>query len=405
VRRVGCLFEQVVDFHALCAAARAAVRGRRRKPACARLLFDLETEVLALQRELLDGTYRPRPYRTFTVSDPKPRAISAADMRDRVVHHALCTVLEPVFERVAIFDSYACRPGKGSHAAVRRAREFTRKWPYFLKLDVRKFFETIPHASLKVRVRRLVKDPAVLRLVDLIVDHGAPGSEPGRGLPIGNLTSQHLANLYLAPLDHLVKERLRVRGYVRYMDDCLLLGASKPEAWAWEAAVRGFVEGVLGLALKSEATVVAPVSEGVPFLGFRIWPGTTRLDGARRRRFLRRMYDLGDRCDPGDREDCHAGDSARSVVGHAAHADTLGLRRSLLAGAAAPEGRCGGGTGSNRVKRGGSWNNDAGNARSANRNNNSPGNRNNTLGFRPSSSGRDGGMAGAERRRSGAARS
>lgn len=329
MKRAGHLFETVADFGALCAAARRAARGKSGTRSAAAFIFHLETEVLKLQREILDDSYRPRPYRTFFVSDPKPRTISAADFRDRVAHHALCAALEPLFERAAIFDSYACRPGKGTHAAVRRARDFAGRFGCFLKLDVRKFFENADHAVLKSGLRRLVKDRRLLQLADRIIDRGAPGSPPGKGLPIGNLTSQHFANHYLSPLDHFVKERLRTPGYVRYMDDMLLFSDSKEFLHAAHRGVREFVETNLRLQLKSEATVLAPVSEGVPFLGLRLWPRVVRLDGPAKRRLIRALRMGAQGLARGQIDEEHLAASMRSRLGHAAHANTLGLRRSL----------------------------------------------------------------------------
>ena len=329
MKRAGFLFESVADFRALCAAARRAARGKGGTQSAAAFLFHMETEALSLQREIQDGSYRPRPYRTFSISDPKPRTISAADFKDRVAHHALCAVLEPLFERAAIFDSYACRTGKGSHAAVRRARSSAKRFRVFLKLDVRRFFETVDHGVLKAALRRLVKDSRLLQLADRIIEHGAPGSAPGKGLPIGNLTSQHFANHYLSPLDHFIKEKLRAPGYLRYMDDLLLFADSKDFLWEAHHDIREFLEKNLKLDLKSEATALAPVSQGVPFLGLRLWPNLIRLDGPGKRRLVRALRlgtrDLraGRRCE----DDLAA--SMRSRLGHAAHADTLSLRRSL----------------------------------------------------------------------------
>lgn len=329
MRRTGRLFERVADFRALCAAARRAARGKGGTQSAASFLFHLETEVLKLQREVSDGSYRPRPYRTFSISDPKPRTISAADFRDRVAHHALCAVLEPLFERAAIHDSYACRPGKGSHAAVRRARSFAGRFRYFLKLDVRKFFESADHGVLKAALRRLVKDERLLRLADRIIGHGAPGSAPGKGLPIGNLTSQHFANHYLSPLDRFVKETLGVRGYVRYMDDLLLFADSKGFLREARRRVGEFLGRELKLELKAEAVVLAPVSEGVAFLGLRLWPGVVRMDGPGKRRLVRALR-LGARdLESGKQGEDDLAASMRSRLGHAAHANTLGLRRSL----------------------------------------------------------------------------
>ena len=329
MKRAGHLFEKVADFEALCQAARRAARGKGETRSAASFLFHLETEALKLQRELLEGSYRPRAYRTFFVSDPKPRTISAANFRDRVAHHALCAALEPLFERAAIRDSYACRPGKGTHAALARAQVFARRSGYFLKLDIRKFFENADHAVLKRGLRRLVKDSRLLALADRIIEHGAPGSAQGKGLPIGNLTSQHFANHYLGPLDHFIKEELRVRGYVRYMDDMLLFADSKEFLHGAHRRVREFLARGLKLELKDEATVLAPVSEGIPFLGLRLWPRVARLDAPAKRRLIRSLRTAARGLAEGRIDERELTASMRSRIGHAAHADTLGLRRSL----------------------------------------------------------------------------
>jgi retron-type reverse transcriptase len=149
VKRVGHLFERIVDSRGLLAAAHRAARGKRDSPLVARFLVDRETEVLALQAELLAGSYRPGPFRTFTVHDPKTRLISAPAFGDRVVHHAVCSAIEPVLERVAVHDSYACRIGRGAHRALDRAQQFARAGGYFLKLDVEHYYDTVDHAVLK----------------------------------------------------------------------------------------------------------------------------------------------------------------------------------------------------------------------------------------------------------------
>jgi RNA-directed DNA polymerase len=331
MRRAGHLFEHVASFAALHQAAHKAARGKRGKPATAAFLVNLELEILALQRELRDKTYRPRPYRTFSVAEPKPRTISAADFRDRVIHHALCSVLEPLFERAAIFDSYACRTGKGAHAAVLRAQSFCRRSGYFLKLDVRKFFETADHAVLKALLRRSVKDPDVLWLVDTIIDHGAPGSPPGKGLPIGNLTSQHLANHCLTSVDRFVKQELRVPDYLRYMDDSLLFGDDKARLWEARDRIRDFLHERLALDLKDKATILAPVCEGLPFLGFRIWGRLIRLDPRTARRFRSKLRGTHHGLAAGTIHEEDAIRSGGSLIGHVAFANTLQFRRSFFA--------------------------------------------------------------------------
>ena len=330
VKRVGHLFEQVVSFRALCVAARRAARGKRLSMSAAAFLLDLEPEVLRLERELLDGSYRPASYRTFTIDDPKPRTISAAAFRDRVVHHALCAALEPVLERGAIEQSFACRKAKGTLAAVGCAQGFARRARRFLKLDIRKFFETADHGVLQRQLRRVVKDRRCLELADRFIDAGAPGSPPGKGLPIGNLTSQHFANFYLCPLDHFIKHELRARHYCRYMDDLLIFGDQGEVLRGLRDEIERFVGTRLLLELKEEATILAPVHAGVPYLGFRIWPDLIRLDPRRVRRFRGRFRDLSARLRAGALDDAAYSRSASSLIGWAEQADTLGLRTSFF---------------------------------------------------------------------------
>ena len=237
MKRHGNLWEQVISFEALLRAADTARRGKRFRPTVAAFHFDQERELWRLHEELSTKTYRPGAYRTFVICEPKPRQISAAPYRDRVVHHALVKVLEPLYERSFIADSYACRKGKGTHAGVDRCQQFARRFRYVLKADVQKFFPSLDHEILKGLVVRKIKDKDVLWLVGQIIDHSNPQEEvvnyfPGddlftpserrRGIPIGNQTSQFFANVYLDPLDHFVKDRLRIKGYVRYVDDFLL---------------------------------------------------------------------------------------------------------------------------------------------------------------------------------------
>lgn len=307
-------FDQASDFHALRAAARRAARGTRSTQA-ARFLCELESECLALQGELVAGTYQPGPFRTFRIQDPKPRLISAAPFRDRVVHHALCAAMEPVFERVAVFDSYACRPGKGTLAAVRRVQRLSRGHAWFAKVDVLHFFETVDLEVLLTRLRRYFPEPALLRLCETILRAGGPG------LPIGNLTSQHFANFLLGAVDHHALGRVRVGGWVRYMDDMLILGPDKDTVRAHADAVVGFTQSALHQQERVDARRLAPVHTGVPFLGFRIWPHRVRMDRARKRRLALRLR--GD--DPVRQQ---------AAVAWSEQADTRGLRVALLQGRA-----------------------------------------------------------------------
>lgn len=330
MKRIGHLFEKIVTFENLAAAADKTLRGQKHKPIAARFYYDLEPEILRLQQELQDGSWRPRPYRVFTICEPKPRQICASDLRDRVVHHAICNLLDPIFERRMIHDTYACRIGKGSHAAVERARNFMRHADFCLQGDVRKYFASIEHSTLKVLLQRILKDNRLLDLLDLIIDHPLPGSEPGRGLPIGNLTSQYFANHYLGELDHFIKERLRIKGYLRYMDDWLIFSDDKEKLHETLAAVRVFLRDRLKLELKEEALRIMPVWSGVSFLGFRIYPGTIRMCDDKWSRIRRIVREREAAYLAGEIDEEELARSVSSMIGHLQHADTLSARRKFF---------------------------------------------------------------------------
>lgn len=280
----GGLFERIVDVENLRRAMEAAAKGKRDRPVVAQFLNNADEKLARLHEELQSGSYIPRPYRCFRICDPKPRTISCADFRDRVVHHAVCDVIGPFIEQRFIFDSWACRKGKGTHQATARAQQLARRFAYFLKLDVASFFESVDHEILQGLLARQFRERRLLALLETIVRTPLTGAPLGKGLPIGNLTSQWFANLYLDGADHLVKETLRVPGYVRYMDDMVLLADSKALLWAAHDALAAFLAEERRLSLKASATRLAPCTEGVPFLGLRIFPGTWRLQ---HRRFLR----------------------------------------------------------------------------------------------------------------------
>lgn len=330
MKRFGNLFEKIVAFDNLVLAANKTLRGQKHKPAAARFYFDLEPELLNLQDELESGCWRPRPYRVFTICEPKPRRICASDLRDRVVHHAICNILDPIFERRMIYDTYACRVGKGTHAAVERAQACMRRADYCLQCDVRKYFASIDHTALKTLLRRILKDKRLLEVLDRIIDHPLPGSEPGCGLPIGNLTSQYFANLYLGELDHFIKERLRIKGYLRYMDDWLIFSDDKPALHETLAAVRGFLRERLKLELKEKALRITPVWSGVLFLGFQIYPGTIRICDDKWSRFRRIVRDREAAYLAGEIDEEELARSVASMIGHVQSADTLAVRRQFF---------------------------------------------------------------------------
>lgn len=339
------LLAAITAFENLLLAARRAQRGKRFRGEVAAFNFHLERNLLALQAELRQGTYRPGAYRLFRIREPKERVIAAPGYRDRVVHHALCLVLEPLFDRSFIYDSYACRRGKGTHRALDRYSHFARGSRYVLHLDIEKYFPSIDHEILRELIRRKVRDRHVLALLDAIIasspDGGAPLRYfPGdtlftphqrrRGLPIGALTSQLFANVYLSALDHVVKDRLGWRRYLRYMDDIVCFGQGKEELHRLARAIRRYAAVRLRLHVHADKTLIAPVGEGMRFLGFRVWPGRRRIVNANARRFARRLRRLAGEYRDRQAELDQVTDSVRAWVAHAEHGDTYRLRERIL---------------------------------------------------------------------------
>ena len=266
-------YRDVYSFRSLLAAFSKARRAKRGKGGEPEFYLDLEKNLLRLSQQLHDRSYRPDPYRYFPLRTPKRRVVSEASFRDRIVHHSLVGSMEPVFERRFIDTSYACRKEKGVHLALKGARTAVRQFPYFLKLDFEKYFDSIRHDVLLDLLRRQVTDAGVLWLCELLMKEAqVPGVEARerRGLPIGNLTSQFWANVYLDPLDHAVCGLPGVRAYGRYMDDLLMFAEDKPVLWKALDAISDYAQEQLGLQLKGKATVLAPVTEGIPWLGFRV---------------------------------------------------------------------------------------------------------------------------------------
>lgn len=326
MKRVGFLFEKLCSFDNLLDAANKAMRGKKSKISVAAFHLNMEFELLEIRKALCSGIYQPCDYRCFHIYEPKQRYICSADFRDRVLHHAICNVLVPIFERMFISDSYACRKDKGAHKAVRRVQQFCRKSGYFLKADIKKFFESVDHEILKQLLRRKIKDDKFLHLMNIIIDHPVPGYMSGKGLPIGNLTSQWWADFYLDALDHHLKDELGVKFYSRYMDDFVVLSDDKAYLHELKADIRDFLDRKLLLKLKEGACFVAPIRQGIPFLGLRIFPNLIRLKHENYIRFIRNYRQKESLYLRGDTDEDEFIRSAVSMIGHLRHADTFRMR-------------------------------------------------------------------------------
>ena len=222
MRRVGNLYNRIFTYENLCLAFWKAAKGKQDRKEVIAFHNNFEIQIRKIQDELLRHSPDIGHYRFFKVFDPKHRNICAASFPERVLHHAVMNVCEPILEAYAIYDTYACRKGKGNRKALSRAQHFARKFDWYLKLDIQKYFDTIDHNILLRLLSRKFKDQELLHLFEKLFDTYHIRS--GRGMPIGNLISQHLANFYLGTFDHWIKEALRVQGFLRYMDDFILFG-------------------------------------------------------------------------------------------------------------------------------------------------------------------------------------
>lgn len=341
------LFDAIAAFPALLTATRRAAAGKRTAPGVAAFLAGQETEALRLERELRSGSYRPGRYRTIEIFDPKHRIVSAAPFRDRVVHHALCAVCEPIFERGFVFDSYANRKGKGTHRAVARYEHFRNRFRHVLRCDIYRYFPAIDHGILKHDLRRRIGCSETLQLTDRIINASNPQEPvvihfPGddvftpfarrRGLPIGNLTSQLFSNVYLDGLDHYCKEVLRAKGYLRYVDDFVLFHDDPDVLESWRGVIARFLEG-RRLRLHPRKTGIFATREPTGFLGFVLLPdGRRRLPENNVRRFRNRLRGLRDRCRANRMRCDECERHVRAWNAHAEHADTWRLRQAIFRG-------------------------------------------------------------------------
>lgn len=335
------LYEQVYDFEALHAAYLRARAGKRQNAEVQRFEQDLEGNLIQLQNELIWGSYQTGTYRSFTIFEPKQRQVAALPFRDRVVQHALVAVLEPIWERRFIADSYACRPGRGTHRGADRAQAMLRQVKrehgqvYVLKADIAAYFRCIDHNILKMLVRRRVSCRRILALFDAIIDSANPlhPDTPGVGLPIGNLTSQLSANIYLHELDEFVKHGLRERHYARYMDDFIVVHHDKQHLHRVRERIEIFLAKYLRLRTNNK-TQVFPVhgfrGRALDFLGYRIWPTHRKLRRSSIRRITKTLKRLQQLYAARQVSLERISQSINSWLAHAEHANARGLVLAVL---------------------------------------------------------------------------
>ena len=261
--------------------------------------FNLEDNLFQLHEDLKNKSYTHSPYTYFYVTDPKIRHIHKACVQDRVLHHAIFRILYPIFDRNFIYDSYSCRLGKGTHRAVNRLEDFTRKLScnnhrtiYALKCDVRKFFDSIDKTILTRIITNKIKDGNSLWLISKILNSFS--KTLGKGLPLGNVTSQIFANIYLNELDQYVKHRLKVKYYLRYCDDFIILDRDPYYLLKLASKINEFLEEHLALSLHPNKVLLRKYQQGVDFLGYVVLPYHRAIRTKTRKRVIRRIADIKD---------------------------------------------------------------------------------------------------------------
>ncbi len=327
MKRSAVSIRDVADWHNLAAAFRRAAIGKGRRDEVRGFRADLDGKLARLRSEILGGTVEVGRMRCFRIRDPKPRIIHAPCFRERVLHHALIAHVGPVLDRALVDDTFACRLGKGALAAVQRAQAHSRRFTWYAKIDIRAYFASIDHQALLALLERRFKDAGLLRLLWRIVD--AHHTEPGKGLPIGALTSQNFANYYLSGLDRLLLENCPVRGLVRYMDDLVWWGDERAAVRSALGQARVYTKERLFLDIKTPVQI-GRSNSGLSLCGYRILPGRLLLSRRRKRRYAGCRQQWEDAYLAGliDGRTLQAGYATAQAI--TAHADAAVWRREQL---------------------------------------------------------------------------
>lgn len=303
-----------------------AKRGKETKHGVHQYSKNAEKNLLLLREAIISGNIRPGAYHFFTIFEPKERLICAASFSDRVLHHAIINVCHPVFEKYQISDSYATRIGKGQYAALERAKVYQMQYPWFCKLDIRKYFDSVDHALLMQLLSKRFKDKRLLSLFAIIINSYYATS--GKGLPIGNLTSQYFANFFLAHADHYIKENVKVPAYVRYMDDMVFWGNNREELIAWRNCINTFLKDQLNLDLKPDC--INRSGKGLPFLGYVLFQNRVRLNKNSKKRFFAKMSSYNQLINRGIWNQKEFANHVQPLVAFTNHAEAHNLRAKHL---------------------------------------------------------------------------
>ena len=330
------LYSQLCSYSNLYLAYKKARKGKTRKQYVIDFEKDIVHNLLLLQTDLSFHIYTPKPLQTFILRDPKTRTINKSAFRDRVVHHALCNIITPLLEKSFIFDSFANRKGKGTFKAIERFSQFARKVSYnntrnvfALKADIKRYFEYVDHSILLRILKRTISDVRVLWLINLILQHYETDTN-GRGMPLGNLTSQFFANVYLNELDQFVKHELKAKYYLRYVDDFVILHHSSKLLKKYMERIDTFLDLQLNLVLHPQKSKIVLANRGVEFLGMRIFPRHRLLKGKNIRYFHRKLQEVYNDFETGVIGYDKVYDFVEGWCAYAKNANTYNLRKILL---------------------------------------------------------------------------
>lgn len=326
MKRVGFLIEKIADIDNLRLAFWKASKGKRHGTSVLNYQRELNTNLLNLSHQILENELDIGKYHFFKIKDPKERLICASPFHEQVLHHALMNICHPYFERFQIDNSYACRKDKGTYAAIKKAKQFSKKYPCFLKLDVKKFFGSIHHDVLKEQLRRLFKDKILLSIFVQLID--SYENKANRGLPIGNLTSQYFANHFLASLDHFIQTQLQIKGYIRYMDDMIVWHQDKDYLKKCRNTIKKFVEQELQGELKP--ALLNYSDRGLPFLGYKIFPTHTHLTQRSKLRYIRKLKYIEQQYHNGNWTESQCQQKILPLLAFINHADTENFKKSVF---------------------------------------------------------------------------
>lgn len=328
------MFEEVTSSASLFQAWEEFKKEKRKKLDVGQFEKNLETNIFDLQRQLLNKTYKHSDYFGFYIRDPKVRHIHKATVKDRIIHHALFKVLNPIFEPTFVYHSYSCRKGKGTHLGFKRlaalARRLSKNYTqdcWALKCDIKKFFDSVDHQILLAIIESKVKDPDLIWLIKEIIQ--SYHTEPSKGIPIGNLTSQLFANVYLNQLDQFIKQKLKVKYYLRYADDFILLSPNKELLTAYLNEINLFLEQELKLSLHPNKIQLRKLSWGIDFLGYVALPYHQVIRTKTKKRIFRKVKEKVGSFNENKIEETTLNQSLQSYLGILTHANAYKLEQSL----------------------------------------------------------------------------